>query len=184
LQVTRTLDHLVALRQALDERLAVADAADRILQEQQTQRLALARLRAYEVRELGLGRQRAAARLKDKRHLVARLERDLAAAEQTLGAVRNELAGLDEEIRRLEGSADIRSIAAIRARLAAAEADAARAEQTVSRQHVLVEQAHAHANAAQQAWAATQARWQERLADRKVGLDHLQTSLAQLWPEG
>src|SRR5205085_10462739 len=65
--------------------------------------------------------------------------------------------------------------------LAAAEADAARAEQTVSRHRVLVEEAHAHANTAQQACAAMQARWQERLADRKVGLDHLQTSLAQLW---
>src|SRR5919199_2948387 len=61
LQVTRTFDRLVALRQALDERLAVADAADRIIPEQQAQRLALARLRAHEVRDLGLSRQRAAA---------------------------------------------------------------------------------------------------------------------------
>ena len=184
LQVTRTFDHLVALRQALDERLALADAADRIIQEQQTQRLALARLRAYDVRELGLSRQRAAARVNDKRNLVARLERDLAAAERTLEAARNEVAGLDEEIRRLEASADVRSIAAIRARLAAAEADAARAEQTVSRQRVLLEEAQAHDNAARQACAATQARWQQRLADRKVGLDQLRTSLAQLWPDG
>jgi Putative exonuclease SbcCD, C subunit len=180
LQVTETFDRLVALRQALDERLALADAADRIIQEQQAQRLALARLRAYDVRELGLSRQRAAARLNDKRHLVARLERELAAAEQTLETARNELAGLDEEIRKLEASADIRSIAAIRARLAAAEADAARAEQTVGRQRALLEQARAHASAAQHACAATQARWQERLAERKVELHHLQTSLAQL----
>src|ERR671932_1502333 len=184
LQVTQTFDHLVALRQALDERLALAEAADRIIQEQQAQRLALARLRAYDVRELGLSRRRAAARVNDKRTLVARLERDLAAAEQTLEAARNEVAGLDEEIRRLEASADVRSIAAIRARLAAAEADAARAEQTAGRQRELLEEAHAHANAARQACAATQARWQERLADGRVGLDHLRTSLAQLWPPG
>jgi hypothetical protein len=184
LQVTRTFDHLVALRQALDERLALADAADRIIQEQQAQRLALARLRAHEVRELALGRQRAAARLNDKRQLVARLERDLAAAERTLEERRDEVQALDEQIRRLEASADIRSIAAIRARLAAAEADAARTERAVSRQRASLEEARARANAARQASTATQARWQARLADRTLALGQLRTSLAPLWPEG
>jgi hypothetical protein len=184
LQLTQTFDHLVALRQALDERLAVADAVDRILQEQQAQRLALARLRAYAVREVELARQRAAACLKDKRHRVARLERDLAAAEQTLEESRKEVAGLDEQIQCLEASADIRGIAAIRARLASAEADAARAQQTVTRQGALLEEARAQAKAAQQACAATQARWHERVADRKPALERLETALARCWPDG
>ena len=69
-----------------------------------------------------------------------------------------EVVGLDEQIRRLEASADIRGVAAIRARLVTAEA-------------------------AQQACAAAEAGWHARVADRQAALEPLRTMLARAWPD-